>query len=280
VHQKLQEATEKLKQFEDARIVVKLDPARIRDSKWKNRDPRSYEQANFAELKEEIRQAGGNVQAVKVRRVAVDEKGDLYEIVYGRRRTRACLELGLLVNAVVEDLTDAQAYLEMHRENMSREDLSAWEQGVMYHDALAKGLFPSARKLAEALGVNQGNLVTAMKLAELPHEVVSAFPSPLELQFRWAAPLHTAVQADPEKVLRIAEAIREENPRPPSKLVFERLIGLNPPKPISKDLKVGRKIAGKWIRDEKGCLTVKLNANVLSKEQEKQVWDFLTSLLG
>lgn len=280
VHHRLQEAQDRLKQFEEGKLVVPLDPARIRESRWKNRDPLAFDTAEFRQLKDEIREAGGNVQAVKVRPAGKDEKGnDVYEIVYGRRRVRACLELGLMVMAVVEEMTDTQAYLEMHRENRGREDLSPWEQGSMYQDALSQGLYPSMRKLAEALNVSPGNMTVAIQLAELPVEVLAAFPSPLELQFRWALPLHKALRADPERVLRTAEAIRAEPKRASSKVVFERLAGLAQVQPISRDLKKGKKSVGKWERGENGAITMKVKAGVLTKDQERQVFEFVMTLL-
>jgi len=282
IQQELQSAKARLKDFEEAKIVVPIDPNRVRESPWKNRDPRSFETASFLELKEKIRASGGNEQAVKVRRVGSDDKGDLYEIVWGRRRTQACRELGYPVNAVIEDLTDAQAFRQMHGENLDRDDLSPWEQGLMYKDAVDQKIFGSGsmRQTAEALGVNQGNMTVAIKLANLPADVVAAFTSPLELQFRWAAPLADALQADPARVLRLAEQIVKESPRPPAKLVFERLTGLAKEKPVARDFRVGKKLVGTWVRDEQGAITMKLKAGVLTKEQAKEAQDFIASLLG
>ena len=46
----------------------------------------------------------------------------------------------------------------MDRENREREDLSPYEQGTMYQQALDAGLFPSQRRLAEQLGVNEAEI--------------------------------------------------------------------------------------------------------------------------
>ena len=76
-----------------------------------------------------------------------------YEIVFGHRRHRACLELGLLVVTLVKDLTEQELFEQMDRENRQRKDLTAYEQGEMYRHALDEGLYPSMRKLSESLGV-------------------------------------------------------------------------------------------------------------------------------
>ena len=57
----------RLEAFDGAAIVRALDPARIVDSKWANRHPSTFETPDFLALREEIRQAGGNVQPIKVR---------------------------------------------------------------------------------------------------------------------------------------------------------------------------------------------------------------------
>jgi ParB-like chromosome segregation protein Spo0J len=66
----------------------------------------------------------------------------------------------------------------MERENRARKNLSAWEQGTMYRRALDEGLYPSQRKLAEALGVDISLVSKSLALARLPDAVVRAFRQP------------------------------------------------------------------------------------------------------
>lgn len=95
---------------------------------------------------------------------------------------------------------------------------------MMYRRALQQGLFPSNRKLAEAIGVDLSALGKALALADLPEALVRAFASPLALQFRWAKPLADAYAANPEAVLAVAErqaaGPADRNPRE----VFDRLV--------------------------------------------------------
>lgn len=279
MHQQVQELRDKVKFFEEAKVVVLLDPQRIRPSRWKNRDARSFLTQAFYDLKEEIAAAGRNVQAIKVRRVGSDDVGDLYEVVFGHRRHRACTELGLPVAAVIEDLSDTQAYKEMERENRNRADLSPWEQGLMYADALAKGLFPSARSLAQALGVDHSNVAKVVKLANLPQEVIEAFQSPLELQVRWGNDLSATYDEDPERVLNVARELSELPVKLPAKQVFERLMGYaSQTSSLSvRELKKDGKKIGSWRRSASGAIKVELKAKGLSAEQEKQLLGLLES---
>jgi hypothetical protein len=63
----------------------------------------------------------------------------------------------------------------MERENRGRKNLSAWEQGCMYRKALDEGLYPSLRKLAEAVKVDVSLVSKSLALARLPESVVAAF---------------------------------------------------------------------------------------------------------
>jgi ParB family chromosome partitioning protein len=78
----------------------------------------------FETLKSSIKDGGQQVP-VLVRRAATEGR---FEIIYGRRRLRACRELGLKVRANVQDLDDATALLAKGLENAARRNLSFYEK--------------------------------------------------------------------------------------------------------------------------------------------------------
>ena len=208
-----------------------IDPKLITRSRWANRHQANFSGEEFTHLREEIRQSGGNVQAIKVRPLRAvagsDQPGGLapqYEIVFGHRRHEACLLEGLPVLAVIADVDDRTLFIEMDRENRARKDLTAWEQGVMYLKALDTGLFPSKRALASALGVDHSALAKAVTLAELPQSIIEAFHSPLDLQFRWGKPLAAALATDPSATLARAASLKEHRGKMNARSIFEQLI--------------------------------------------------------
>jgi len=235
---------EQAARFDGAMPTRRLDPRSVSASRWANRHESSFDSPEFEALKTEILEAGGNVQPIKVRpikasvpppnlnieqgvepfnplespvagtkleegverfnpRVSVD-----YEIVFGHRRHRACLELGIPVLCLIEEVTERELFVQMERENRNRADLSAWEQGVMYARALDAGLYPSNRQLATSIGRDLGAVGHALALARLPSAVIDAFQSPLDLQFRWAKPLSDMQQSDPEGLIARANALK------------------------------------------------------------------------
>lgn len=273
---------EKLQQFEDVTVVEFIDPQRIRPSRFANRHELSFLGPEFAGLKAEIASAGRNVQPIKVRRLASGATGpELYEIAFGHRRHRACLELGIPVAAIVEDLNDAQLFAEMERENRERQNLSPWEQGVMYKRALEEGLFPSLRRLATAIGVQAGNVSTAIQLASLPEDVVAAFPSPMSLQFRWAGALKAAIDQNSVGVLAVAKDLASMQPRLAAKNVLDRLLGAEAAMLRAAPLPLmSRGVAvGSWEKDKRGNLAIQIKRGGLDEASEKRLLKLLQQLL-
>ncbi len=222
----------RLQEFDGARVARWLEPSRIAPSRWANRHEASFVDAEFAQLKDEIRSAAGNVQPIKVRPVNPGEvlNGSTpgvpaeFEIIYGHRRHRACLELGLKVSALIEPMSDQELFQQMDRENRSRKNLSPWEQGCMYRKALDEGLYPSLRKLAEAVGVDVGQASRSVALTRLPAGIVQAFPSPNDIQYRWVKDLADAAQRDPAGMLSVAREIANAPTALSAKAVFEQLV--------------------------------------------------------
>lgn len=225
----LEEVRQELQQWDGAKAVRRLDPRLITASRYANRHPATFAGKEFEQLKADIAGSGGNVEPVKVRPLVGGTgggDGPQFELVYGHRRHRACLDLELPVLAMVDNVDDQTLFAEMDRENRARNDLSPWEQGMMYRRALDAKLFPSARKLADALDIDLTGLGRLLLLASLPEWVVQAFGSPLELQYRWAKPLTDALTRDEPGVRSRAAEVAQRVPRPAGRVVFETLVGM------------------------------------------------------
>jgi ParB family chromosome partitioning protein len=283
----LDDALGDLQQWDGAKAARLIDPRLIDISRFANRHEKNYSGPEFAALRAEIDAAGGNVQPIKVRSLAVGEGGEArYEVVYGHRRHRACLELGLPVLAVIDNLDDRTLFVEMDRENRARKDLSAWEQGMMYRRALQQGLFPSNRKLAEAIGVDLSALGKALALAELPDVVVQAFATPLDLQFRWAKPLGQALALRGEAVLAAARTLASGPADRPARAVFDQLVAaglqgvepFHPPAPLP--LLVDGTRVGTVSCGPRGEVTVALFAGAVQVANLPALADALQAFVG
>jgi ParB family chromosome partitioning protein len=169
----------------------------------------------------------------------------------------------------------------MDRENRGRKNLSAWEQGRMYSDALSTGLYPSMRKMAESLGVNLSDASRSVQIAKLPATVVAAFASPLDIQFRWAKPLTDALQKDPDGVLAIAKQLTDDRARRSPTEVFEQLVGKEA-KAVSAEIDVSAagQVVARISSKGKGQTIVVFEPNVLSVEKVQALEKLLSEFLA
>lgn len=261
--------------------VLKIRPNEIKASAWANRHADSFESSEFASFRAEIKSAGGNVQPIKVRPLKSPVDGVKYEIVYGHRRHRACLDLDIEVNAIVSDIDEKHLFIEMDRENRDRADLRPYEQGVMYVRALNEKLFPSIRKLAEDIGADSTNVSRAVALARLPEEILDSFASKLDIQYRWAAELKAAHEKEPDLILARAKDVRKQKAlgnQLPSQVVFNLLVGSAPAasKPISREMTVGDRILKITEKNRK----IAFELDTLPKDKITKIQKFIAAVMA
>jgi ParB family chromosome partitioning protein len=272
----------RVQELEEAGLIELLDAETIGPSKYANRLEESFRTPEFAELKDEIEAAGGNVQPIKVRKLAVPRGKIQYEIVFGHRRHRACLVLGFKVRVIVDPVGDLELVTQMERENRGRENLSPWEQGVFYRKLIDEKLFPSIRRLADQLGVDHGLVSKAIQLASLPEPIVAAFPSPLALQFRWGALIQDAITRDEPRVLAVASELVGAPAKLGAKEVLERLVSspatLIAAKPV--EFQTDGKVVGSWEKDRRGGHTLRLKAGALTATNERKLVEYIEKLIS
>ena len=283
IEQRLADVQTELQQWDGAKGARHLQAEEVGRSKFANRHHLSFEGEDFAQLRAEIAHSGGNVQPIKVRPVTpVAGSPVKYEIIYGHRRHEACRLEGLPVFAIIDNLDDQTLFIEMDRENRTRQNLTPWEQGLMYKNAIDNALFPSHKKMSAALGVDLGLIGKAVTLASLPEDVVSAFNSPLELQYRWAKPLADAVSADKKKVIERAKQIQSLKARPSAADVFAQLTGtfVQPVQVTSTPILITQDGSKALIRTSKKGQTVVEFSKELHEEDQRELAKFIENLLA
>jgi ParB family chromosome partitioning protein len=248
---------DKLRRLDGSLVTRRIDPTCISPTRWANRHEASFATTEFEGLKASIALAGGNVQPVLVR----EQSPERYEVVFGHRRHRACLELGLPVLAVVaeQSLGDQEVFLSMERENRERADLSPFEQGRSYLSALEAGLFPSLRRLAEAVGVSHTWVRKSMLVAQLPEAVVRAFRSPLEIQPKHAEEITAALEIDRAGVMRRAEKLRLSDQRLSAAQTVQALLPRTTADVSKMPIQVGGHEIGSYSTTARGRLLISLN---------------------
>lgn len=263
----LTELQRKLALHEGALPTRRLSPQEIKPSKFANRIARSFEGPSFESFKHEISSAGGNVQPIKVREIG---PGD-YEIVFGHRRHRACLELGLDVFTLIqENMSDKELFEEMSRENEQRQDLSAYELAMHYKRGIDLKLYKNWAEIAAVLGKAKSLISRYSALAELPAPVVHAFGSPSDIQPKWAEKLRQVIEADSVAVINVARAVRGKALAP--KAIYEALIN----RPVPEFTRVNFSF-GTWSETSTKA-TIDINKASLTPEKLASLRAYLAEL--
>ena len=267
IEKDLVQTQNRLALYEGSLPTRKLSPSSVKPSKFANRIEHSFEGADFKAFKEEIASAGGNVQPIKVR-PTVD---GFYEIVYGHRRNRACLELGLEVLALIqENMSDKELFEEMSRENEQRKDLSAYELALHYKRGIDLKLYKNWSEIAAVLGKTKQLVSRYSALAELPKAIVEAFPSPNDIQPKWAEKLRRVVEVDASAVMSAVKGVKGRGLN--ARAVFEALINL----PQREFTRVNYPV-GVWKESDKRIFVEREKAR-LSEPQIQDLKDFIGSL--
>lgn len=210
-----------------APAVLLLDPRQIDVSRWSNRHDESYRSDAFQNLKRSIQHDGENQVPVLVRALPSGRSGTSqprHELVYGHRRRQACLELGLPVRAIVENLAEGDLVRRAHAENRERAPLSAYEAGLFYKQLMNAQLYSSQRQMAEALGIDQADAGRKMWLAGLPADLIGVFRNPAEIGCDDLKRLRAAWTQDAEGVLGRSHRLLETEGPLPARQAIARLV--------------------------------------------------------
>jgi ParB family transcriptional regulator, chromosome partitioning protein len=216
---------------ESGKVVLELDPKQVRASSLANRHALSLDgkDEELVQLKADIARHG-QLEPIRVR-PAVDGGGG-YEIVYGHRRHAACLALDTeqpegwkllaLLDAGASELRSH--VLKMYQENAARKNLSAYEQGHMFHLWLEQKVFDSQVAIAEEIRVSRQLVSKYLKLVQLPSEILRAFRDPRVIALRWIDELEPALDKDRAGVLARAEKLAALTPPLGAEEVLQALI--------------------------------------------------------
>jgi ParB family transcriptional regulator, chromosome partitioning protein len=218
------------------RLLLELDPKKIRATRFKNRDDRSLllHDPQFIQLTKSIA-AHGQETPIRVRPLQ-DAQPFEFEIVSGHRRHAACLALdastnkGFSILAIVDAAAEGtrELVLKMYRENADREDLSPYETGGMFKQWLDAEVFPTQEAISVATGQSKQNVGRYLALAALPECILAAFRDPRRLSLRWSSQLAGAAASGGPGLEALAEELANRDPEPGAEAVFAELVGSVP----------------------------------------------------
>jgi ParB family chromosome partitioning protein len=143
--------------------ILSLSLDEILPSPWQPR--RTIDPEKISELAKSI-QESGLLQPITVRRTPAG-----FELVAGERRWRASREAGQThVDAIVREVTDAEALMLSLIENIQRDDLNPIEEAQGYA-RIAEDFHLSQEEIAQKMGKDRATVANFLRLLKLPEEV-------------------------------------------------------------------------------------------------------------
>jgi len=148
-------------QEETGSALSKIDLSQIDDSPYQPR--KLYDLGDIDDLGHSM-VAAGLKEAIKVRRI-----GDRFELISGHRRTRAARSLGWTeIDAYIVECSDRDAKLVTMISNEARVDLTDFEKGKLYQEALQEGFAKNQSEVANLFGTSQARVSKRMAMLNLP----------------------------------------------------------------------------------------------------------------
>ncbi len=143
--------------------IIYISPELIRPNPFQPRE--DFAQEHIEELAQSIKEKGV-IQPLLVRR-----KGDIYELIAGERRLRACNMLQIKeIPIIVKDVDDRDSLEYALIENIQRESLNPIEEAHAYQHLMDK-FQVTQEKISAVLGKARTTIANTLRLLNLPHEV-------------------------------------------------------------------------------------------------------------
>ena len=148
--------------------VIEIDPTLIDPSPIADRLPVALEA--LQDLIDAIRDSG---QQVPILVRPHPDNSLRYQIAYGRRRLRACIELGRKVRAMVRPLTDQELVVAQGQENSPRADLAFIERALFAKSLEDAGY--DRETILSALATDKTTLSRLISTAvKIPRDLIEA----------------------------------------------------------------------------------------------------------
>ena len=167
--------------------IIEVDPKNC--VRWKFADRSVFEFGDIHALSQDILKNGQIEPAIL--RISPDPKYK-YEVIAGSRRWKACLEAGISLKGIVQDLSDEQAAVAQIKENQHL-SICDYSKGI-YYAKLLKEKKMSIEKLAESIGCSRPKLQNYLNFEKVPQPIWEAVGNLSKISSRTASTIYLLSQ--------------------------------------------------------------------------------------
>ena len=243
-------------------LALRINPTNVHVSDWKQRHDASYASKAYIALKDSIGITNGNQQPILIRIIEMR-----LEVVFGHRRHRACLELGLplLANIWNDDPNEVAAFTCLERENEFHANRSVYERGCLFKALIDSKIFSSYRELADHIDKSHTLVNAVVRVATLHELVIKAFGDPCLITTKHAEKIMSAWPTEEAHILARAECLCNSPPekKMTPKKVLDFLLPIRTDEEEECPLIVGSPELGVWGRTAEGHIFIRLPGSTL-----------------
>lgn len=188
--------------------LVNVDPRQCEPWKYANR--LEGDMGDMQELINSIKE-NGQLQPGLIRPHQKPYNNVKYEVVFGRRRHEACLQLNIPFVAIRKNLSNVEeALIFQETENRERKDISNYSNAILYKKLLEDGVFKNEKDLSDKLGISLSKVYDIMAYSKIPTELVKLIPDIHKLSNSLALKVVSILKDSPQlrlNLLKVASQI-------------------------------------------------------------------------
>ncbi|GEM_PF-1126482 len=263
--------------------LVFIDPKECEPWEYANRS--SSEMGEMDELINSIR-VNHQLQPALIRTHPTPHDNIKYQVIFGRRRHAACLQLGIPLLVIKKDhLSLQEAIACQDAENKFRKDISNYSNALLYKKLLENKVFKTEKDLAEKLHLSTSTLNDLMTYTKIPSEIINKLPNINELPVYMAIKIVRLIASNPDLIERFIAIAPEigKSITTPSKLE-SMVLAQNNKKNVPHRTKIIKDEMGKTLFtfkvDHKGVPSITFQKELLNKTNFDELCEKLKNLVA
>ncbi len=232
-------------EFKENELVL-IDPKECEPWEYANRS--ADEMGDMVELVNSIKE-NTQLQPALIRSHPYPHDGIKYQIIFGRRRHLACMQLSIPFLVIKKDSLSIQEAISCQdAENKFRNNVSNYSNAILYKKLINDNAFSSEKELAHKLRLSTSSLNELMAYTKIPSEIICLIPN-----------IHSLPVYMAQKIVRL---LNED------KSVLKKMVKIAPE--IGKSISTPAKLE-KLLQDEanKSDVATSISKNILSQDGKK-----------
>ena len=124
-----------------------------------------------------------------------------YEVIFGRRRHRACLLLNIPFLAIKKNIpTIQEAIVFQETENRERRNVSNYSNAILYKRLLEDQVFKNEKEMSEKIGVSLSKIYDILAYSKIPSQLATQIPNIHSLSNNLALKIAALLKQYPKKI--------------------------------------------------------------------------------